>query len=189
MKVSDLHMTCRPFYLYNGNSYTGKMTPFYWISPQYDIPNNGLVTCPIGLIKIFKFVKYEGHYSDVRISSTESQTSKPHDCWLNRLFRRIPKKTTKLRVTHHAVIKWKQFPRYWPFVRGIYRSPVNSPHKGQWRGASMFSLICAWINNWVNNREAGDLRRHRAHHDVIVMTGLYEGNSTVTGEIPRTKGH
>ena len=49
------------------------------------------------------------------------------------------------------------------------RSPVNSPHKGQWRGALMFSLICAWINGWVNNREAGDLRRHRADYDVIVM--------------------
>ena len=39
---------------------------------------------------------------------------------------------------HDDVIKWKYFPRYWPFVRGIYRSPVNSPHKGQWRGALMF---------------------------------------------------
>ena len=70
---------------------------------------------------------------------------------------------------HDDVIKWKHFPHDWPFVRGIHRSPVNSPHKGQWRGALMFSLICAWINRWVNNREAGDLRRHRAHYDVIVM--------------------
>ena len=61
------------------------------------------------------------------------------------------------------------FPRYWPFMRRIHRSPVNSPHKGQWRGALMFSLICEWINGWVNNREAGDLRRHRAHYEVIVM--------------------
>ena len=70
------------------------------------------------------------------------------------------------------VIKWKHFPRYWPFVRGIHRSPVNSPHKGQWRGVLMFSLICAWINAWVNNREAGDLRRHHAHYDVTVMIRL-----------------
>ena len=49
--------------------------------------------------------------------------------------------------------------------------PVNSPHKGQWRGALMFYLIYAWINDWVNNREAGDLRRHRGHSDVIVMHG------------------
>ena len=71
--------------------------------------------------------------------------------------------------THDDVIKWNHFPRYWPFVRGIHRSPVNSPHKGQWRGALMFSLICVWINGWVNNREVGDLRRHRGHYDVIVM--------------------
>ena len=71
---------------------------------------------------------------------------------------------------HDDVIKWKHFPRYWPFVRGIHRSPVNSPHKGLWRGALMFSLICAWINRWVNNREAGDLRRYCAHYDLIVMS-------------------
>ena len=64
--------------------------------------------------------------------------------------------------------KWKHFPRYWPFVWAIHRSPVNCPHKGQWHGALMFSLICAWINNWVNSREDGDLRRHRAHYDIIV---------------------
>ena len=66
-------------------------------------------------------------------------------------------------------MKWKHLPRYLPFVRGIHRSPVNSPHKGQWRGALMFSLICVWIKDWVNNRETGDLGRHRAHYDVIVM--------------------
>ena len=44
--------------------------------------------------------------------------------------------------THDDVITWKHFPCYWPFVRGIRRSPVNSPHKAQWRGALMFSLIC-----------------------------------------------
>ena len=75
-----------------------------------------------------------------------------------------------LAKNHDDVIKWKHFPRYWPFMRGIHRSPVNSAHKGQWRGALMFSLICVWINGWVNNREAGDLRRYRAHFDVIVMS-------------------
>ena len=67
----------------------------------------------------------------------------------------------------------KHFPRYWPFVRGIHRSPMNSPHKGQWRGALMFSLISARINGWVNNGEAGDLRRHRAHYGIIVMSPTY----------------
>ena len=59
------------------------------------------------------------------------------------------------------------FSHYWPFVRGIHRSPVNSPHNGQWRWALMFCLIYVWINSWVNNREAGDLRRYRCplwHH-------------------------
>ena len=50
--------------------------------------------------------------------------------------------------SHDDAIKWKHFPRYWPFLRGIHRSPVNSPHKGQWRGALKFSLICTWINAW-----------------------------------------
>ena len=72
-------------------------------------------------------------------------------------------------LTHGYAIKWKYFPRYWPFVRGIHRSSVNSLHKGQWRGALMFSWIYARINGWVNNREAGDLRRHCARYDVIVM--------------------
>ena len=71
---------------------------------------------------------------------------------------------------HDDVIKWKHFPRNWPFVRGIHRSTVNSPHKGQWRGALMFSLIWVWKNGWVNNGKAGDLRHHRAHYDVSVMS-------------------
>ena len=73
-----------------------------------------------------------------------------------------------VKLPHDDVINWKHFPRYWPFVMGIHRSPVNSPHKGQWRGVLMFSLIFAWIDDWVNNREAGDLRRHCAHYDVAV---------------------
>ena len=77
-------------------------------------------------------------------------------------------------LSHDDVIKWKHFPRYWPFARGIHRSLVNSQHKGQWRGALMFSLICVWINGWENNREAGDLRRYRAHYDVTVM--IYDKN-------------
>ena len=64
----------------------------------------------------------------------------------------------------------EKFPRYWPLVRGIHRSPVNSTHKGQWRGALVFPLTCARIHGWVNNREAGDLRRHRGNYDVTVMT-------------------
>ena len=69
---------------------------------------------------------------------------------------------------HDDVIKWKHFLRCWPFMWGIHRSPVNSLHRGQWRGALIFSLICTWINGWVNKREAGDLRRHRTDYDGIL---------------------
>ena len=75
-------------------------------------------------------------------------------------------------------MKSKHFPRYWPFVRGIHRSALNSPHKGQWRGALMFSLICVWITCWTNNRGAGDLRRHRAHYDVTLMP-FYESKTEI----------
>ena len=71
--------------------------------------------------------------------------------------------------SHEDVIKFKHFPRYWPFARGIHRGPVNSPHKGQWCGALPFSLIRVWINGFVNNREAGDSRRYRVHYDITVM--------------------
>ena len=62
------------------------------------------------------------------------------------------------RAAFYLSVSWwrhqmETFQRYWPFVRGIHRSPVNYPHKGHWRRA----------------RETGDLRRHRAHYDVIVM--------------------
>ena len=77
---------------------------------------------------------------------------------------------------HDDVIKWKHFPRYWPFTWGIHRLPLNSPHKGQLRAVLMFSMIFAWINAWVNNREPGDLRRHRAHYDVIVMSNKVIAN-------------
>ena len=77
--------------------------------------------------------------------------------------------SAELLSIHYDVIKWKHFPRYWPFVRKNHQSPVNFPHKGQWRGALMFSLICVWINGWVNHREAGDLRCYRAHYKVTVM--------------------
>ena len=42
-----------------------------------------------------------------------------------------------------------------------------------------------WINGWVNNGEAGDLRRHRAHYDVIIMLEL-NMSSLWTGD---TLGH
>ena len=71
--------------------------------------------------------------------------------------------------SYDDVVKWKHCPHYWSFVRGIHRSPADSSHKGQRRGAFMYSLICAWTNGWANHRDAGDVRRHSAHYDVAVM--------------------
>ena len=74
---------------------------------------------------------------------------------------------------HDDVIEWKHFPRYWPFVRGIHRSPMNStvPVKFPTQRPvtrSFGVLFDLPLNNgWVNNREAGDLRRYRAHYDAV----------------------
>ena len=84
---------------------------------------------------------------------------------------------------HDVVIKWKHFPRHWPFVRGIHRSLVNSPHKGQWRGALMFSLICAWMNGWVNNRVIGDLRRPLWRH----CNGISDNSCGILSQIYAAK--
>ena len=83
--------------------------------------------------------------------------------------------TTKQRTNrphHDDVLKWKQFPRYWPFVRGIHRSPVNYLHKGQWRGVWMFSLIFVWINGWVNNRDS-IMRRWGENHRSMARMSNY----------------
>ena len=75
--------------------------------------------------------------------------------------------------THHDdVIKWEHFPCYWIFVWGIHWSLVNSPQKGQWHGALMVSLVCAWTNNWVNNRDFGSFKCHHTNYDVTVMDRL-----------------
>ena len=91
---------------------------------------------------------------------------------LNRTMDIVAWITAEKSQAHDDVMKWKHFPRNWPFVQGIHRSPVNSPHKGQCRVALMFYLICPWINTWVNNCGAGDLRCNRAHYDIIVMRSL-----------------
>ena len=113
------------------------------------------------------------HYNDVIMSEMASQFTSLTTViqpFIQGVDRRKYQSTASLAFVRKMFpFKWKFFPRYWTFVRGIHRSPVNSPRKGQWRGALMFSLICAWINGWVNNREAGDLRRHHAYYDVFVM--------------------
>ena len=70
---------------------------------------------------------------------------------------------------------------------GIHRSPVDSSHKGQWRGALMFPLICTRTNGWANNRDARELKHHRTHYDVAVMVWgqqprhwCYRGNGVLS---------
>ena len=65
----------------------------------------------------------------------------------------------------------------------------NSPVTGEFSSQRpvtrtlMFPLICAWTNGWVNNRDAGDLRRHRDHYDVTAMTcGSLERTAIVTSK-------
>ena len=107
-------------------------------------------------------------------------------------YKRVPishnHEVCQMATIHDDVIKWKHFPRYWPFEWGIHRSPVNSPHKGQWRWALMFSLICTWMNGWVNNREAGDMRRHLAHYDVTTMCWNYHPANVTFKDRERVPG-
>ena len=100
------------------------------------------------------------------------------DFMLNILSWAFPVKSTSNKCSKPSFIivrigSWRRhqmetFSALLAIVRG-HRPPVNSPHKGHWRRAVIFLMICAWINGWVNNREAGDLRRHRTHYDVTVM--------------------
>ena len=146
--------------------------------------NNGIVTneskLPSALISnsiiILPFsneiIRYQTAHIHIRVLSDESLIGDcDNNCISCHHYHQERNMTHKL-LLHDDVINWKHFPRYWPFVREIHLSPVNSPHKGRWRRALMFSLLCAWINRWINNRDAGDLRRHQAHYDVIVMEGL-----------------
>ena len=84
----------------------------------------------------------------------------------------VPIQTVRSPTTwyHDDVIKWKHFSRYWPFVRGIHRSPMDSPHKASHTALWYFLWSASeQTNGWANNRDASFLRRHRAHYDVTVM--------------------
>ena len=122
--------------------------------------------------------RHRGHY-DVIVMYAYSIVPSSNIChgiWTrfkSALFRLGHMITFRVDSSHDGVIKWKHFPRYRPFVRGIHRWPLNSPHKGQWRRASKISLTFVWANCWVNKRESGDLRRHRAHYDVTVFRNVY----------------
>ena len=61
-----------------------------------------------------------------------------------------------LKIKYNVIIKWKHFLCYWLFFRGIHRWLVDSPPKGQWHQALMFSLKCSW-NSWANNQDVSNL--------------------------------
>ena len=67
-----------------------------------------------------------------------------------------------------------------PLLGWIHWSPANSPHKGQWCGAFMFSLICAGTKGWANNQDASDLRCHRTHYDITVIEAIIWTNSGIS---------
>ena len=74
--------------------------------------------------------------------------------------------------THFMMTSWnRNIFRVTGHLCGEFTGPRWIPRtKAQWRRALMLSLICVWINGWVNNRETGDLKSHRDHYDVIVMS-------------------
>ena len=97
-------------------------------------------------------------------------------------------------VTHDDVIKWKHFPRYWPFVRGIHRSPVNSPHKGQWRDIRCFffhlrlnkRLSKLWWDWWFET-PSRSLWRHYNALAISRHSNLLWPNDTIWRHIYGTK--
>ena len=96
--------------------------------------------------------------------------------------------TLEVYVTYPRI--WLQYKMMTPSNGNIFRVTGHlcgeSPHKGQWRGALVFSLFFAWINSWISNREVGDLRRHHTQYDVTVMKSIpppcdYAFRSTLHG--------
>ena len=83
--------------------------------------------------------------------------------------------TTKHNTLGIIMMTSSNFPCYWPFMRGIHRSPVNFPQNGR-----CIFFICAWMYGRVNNREAGDTRRHGAHYDAIVLWASLIGCTIIT---------
>ena len=65
-----------------------------------------------------------------------------------------------------GIMTWNRFSHYWPFVRGMYRSPIDSPHKGRAMRSILLSLLLAWAICWLIRRVANGLRR-KCHVNVI----------------------
>ena len=79
---------------------------------------------------------------------------------------------------HTAGVKATQI-YYSAWTGTVHMKYWHFPHKGQWRGALIFTLICTWTNGWVNNRYAGDSKRHCTYHDVTVIFDVPVINSVI----------
>ena len=76
---------------------------------------------------------------------------------------------TDLCSHHDDVMKWKRFPRYWPFVMGIHRSPVDSPFKGSVTAVLMF-FFDVRLNKLLNEQSnCWWVETPRRSFDAIVM--------------------
>ena len=119
----------------------------------------------IGNIIVVIITHYKfGHEFPAR-NSAPNFTTQSSDVWYICIF---------IKSYRSASTHCKQYVRnscllYWSFSKMTINGQRLIPHKGQWREVLMFSLICSRIKGWVGNREAGDLRRHRAYYDVILM--------------------
>ena len=76
--------------------------------------------------------------------------------------------------SHDDVIKWKHFPRYWPFVRGIHLSPVDSIHKGQWRGVWCFLAPDQRLSKQTRRRWSETPPRSLWHHSNGGLWALFQ---------------
>ena len=128
------------------------------------------IVVPLPVLLTFSYIHKSGVCQDwlkLQYFAIRRQFREPETCHIATYFlHTVYSITTLCSWWRHQM---ETFPALLAFVQGIHRSPVNSPPKGQWRGALKFSLICVWINGWVNNREAGNWRRYRTHYDVTVM--------------------
>ena len=129
---------------------------------------------------IFSILKLSSHRAGVSLTAVLSDFSsllytRPQQihCWLH-----VRNKAWFFKV-YFLITWWRHQMETFSALLALCMEnwPVTGefPLKGQWRGALIFSLICAWINGSVNNREAGDLRRHHPHYDVTVMSSTLFG--------------
>ena len=113
---------------------------------------------------IFHVFRSDVNFIDNRINFCNFQMNNERARFQTNFHRRPqPHKHKYIYTSHDDVIRWKHLPRYWPFVWGIHRSQRTVMRSFD------VSLICVRIPGWLDNHDAGDLRRHCAHYDVTVI--------------------